>query len=930
MKFIQRIAKLIQEEKKDLRNLTIILPSQRAVKYLANALVSTYGGPILAPKMLTIDQWIRSHYPNTVDNTRQLIKLFEVHQEIESTPESFEDFVQWATLLLNDFDDIDRYLLNPHEVFQNLQDIKELEAWNLEESEISVTQRKFLEFWEKLPQYHQKLQQKLEAIGKITSARSYRLMAEKTPQIGEEDYLIFAGFNALSASEITIIRKLIRLNKASFLIDADAYYVQDNIHEAGMFIRKSIQSLELNNPSWINNSVADKPLELRIVECPQKTGQVKVAADELASLTPEEIENTAVVLADESLISALVQNIPSNVGQANITLGLPLTQTPIKSWVETIFRLQENKKRFKTAAIYHADLLGFMHQVFILAIATEKERGKMAEIEYNTSAKNKVFQTPEKLDISKKINDILLALCVSWNDDWKLAIKQIRFLNEQLINGLGKTNEFELNCLLSFDNAINTFNTIVDEGLPVMSLKSFKTLFYQHWHKANLAYHGNPTKGLQIMGILETRMLDFERLIILGFNEGSLPTNNPIKTLIPLDFRSMLGLPSTREKQGVFAHHFYRLLHESKHITATYTSASDQLGSQEKSRYLLQLELELASSNPQLTLKHEMYTVPIHEISKIELGILEKSTFIIDRIHNYFQRTISASSINKYLTCSLDFYYRYLVEFGEDKSVEEDIETHTFGTFIHNTLEILYAPYAKFNKDGDLVHQHPPAITTGIIDKMIQDFPDVLFQEFKEYFDGDETLFQTGKNALSFAVATEMTMKFLHAERDFVKSSPDHLYIERLEARFDTNFQVEINGEMKTINIGGFIDRVDKVGDRYRVIDYKSGKVSIEDVTVKVERGTTKLNFKTTRHALQLSFYALMFEETYGCFPDDILIVSLINSTGKYPFQSKQNHGIEEIAEAVKDFVKEIYTEMVDDSLNFTHAKNANYCQYCR
>ena len=146
----------------------------------------------------------------------------------------------------------------------------------------------------------------------------------------------------------------------------------------------------------------------------------------------------------------------------------------------------------------------------------------------------------------------------------------------------------------------------------------------------------------------------------------------------------------------------------------------------------------------------------------------------------------------------------------------------------------------------------------------------------------------------------------------------------------DTNFQVEINGEMKTINIGGFIDRVDKVGDRYRVIDYKSGKVSIEDVTVKVERGTTKLNFKTTKHALQLSFYALMFEETYGCFPDDILIVSLINSTGKYPFQSKQNHGIEEIAEAVKDFVKEIYTEMVDDSLNFTHAKNANYCQYCR
>jgi len=929
MTFLSQIAKFIQDEKLDLRNLTIILPSQRATKYLANALVSKFGGPIFSPKILTIDQWVRSFYPNTIDQTRLILKLYEVHLEIEASPDSFEDFIQWATLLLNDFDDIDRYLLNPQEVFKNLHDIKELEAWNLEEREPSETQRKFLAFWEKLPLYHEKLLGKLNLVGKITAAKAYRNLAVSSFEMPEGHQFIFAGFNALSAAEIAIIRKLEKAKCATFLVDADVYYTEDKIHEAGMFIRKSLESLAINEPAWIGDTIRHKPMTLRIVECPQKTGQVKVAAAELLAMSSEEIEKTAIILADETLISALVQNIPANVGQANITLGLPLTQTPVKSWVETIFRIQENKKRFKTKAIYHADLIGFLHQVFVLACASNEEKNKMAEIEFKTSSKNKVFQTPSKIDISLKINEILQALTHDWCDDWKSAMKQIRLLNKLLIESISPKNAFELNCLITFDRSIINFSAIVEEGLPYMSLRSFKSLFFQHWSATNLAYHGNPTKGLQIMGILETRLLDFERLIVLGFNEGNLPTNNPLKTLIPLDLRSILGLPSTREKQGVFAHHFYRLLHHAKHLTATYTSASDQLGSQEKSRYLLQLELELATTNTQLEINHEMYAVPINDISKIGLGILQKTPFIIERIQAFFNRTISASAINKYLSCSLDFYYRYLVEFGEEKSVEEDIETHTFGTFIHNTLDVLYEPFAKYNKQGELIYQQAPTITPQIIDQMIIDFPEILLCEFKDYFDGDDTLFQTGKNALSFTVAKEMTYKFLEAEREFVRKSNEPLTIERLESRFDASFQVDYAGENKTIKIGGYIDRIDKVGNRYRVIDYKSGKVTKENVTIGRKKGSDKLNFKSTKHALQLAFYALMFEKEYGCFPDEVLIVSLIDVKGHYPLKGKENQAIEEISECVKEFVQEVYTQMMDSTIDFTHTKSSYYCQYC-
>ena len=930
MAFISRVAKFIHDGNFDLKSLTVILPSQRAIKYLSNALVKEFGGPIFAPKMLTIDQWVKTFYPNCIDRTRLLLNLYEVHKEIEANPESFEDFVQWATMLLSDFDDIDRYLLEPKEVFKNLLDIKELEAWNIEEREISETQKKFLAFWEKLPEYHEKLELRLKKRDKITTARAYRNLAEENLQLLSGNSLIFAGFNALSSAETIIIKKLIRSGQAHFLVDADAYFMEDTIHEAGLFIRRNIQHLELNDPNWIISNIGNKPLDVRIVECPQKTGQVKVAAAALAQLTEEELQSTAVILADETLISALVQNIPANVKQANITLGLPLTQTPVKSWVEAIFRIQENKKRFKTAAIYHADLMSFMHQIFVLMVASDFEKNKMADIELKTSTKNKVFQSPSKLDISAKINEILLAITEAWDDDWIKAISQIRELNRLLIQATPSSNQFEINCLLTFDNAIASFQKIVEEGLPKMALKSFKSLFYQHWSTTSLAYHGNPTNGLQVMGILETRMLDFERLIILGFNEGSLPTTNPIKTLIPLDLRSMLGLPSTRDKQGVFAHHFYRLLHEAKHMTATFTSAADNLGSQEKSRYLLQMELELTSLNKQLNVKHEMYAIPIDEVSKIETGILQKTPFIIDRVHQFFERTISASSISKYISCSLDFYYRYLVEFGEDKSVEEDIETHTFGTFIHNTLDTLYAPYATFNKEGERMHIDSPPITEAIIDKMIADFPEVLKKEFIDYFDGDDSLFQTGKNALSFSVAKEMTLKFLEAEKDFVMNSQEPLTIERLESRFDTSFTIEIENEVKTIKIGGYVDRVDKVGNRYRVIDYKSGKVTKENVTIGRKKGSEKLNFKTTKHALQLAFYALMFEEKYGVLPDEVLIISLIDAKGKYPLCGKENQSINEISEQVKEFVQEIYSDMIDSTIDFTHNKSAFYCQYCK
>ncbi|MBM3160316.1 MAG: PD-(D/E)XK nuclease family protein [Bacteroidetes bacterium] len=928
MLFIDKIAQTIKNRPEDLQDITIILPSQRAIKYLSNALVRAYGKPIFSPNMFSIDLWVQSIFPHCIDNTRLLLLLYEVHLELENTPETFEEFSKWAPIVLNDFEEIDRQLLNTKDVFQNLFSIKELEAWNVDENKISELQYKFLKFWEKLPLYHEKLFLKLEEKKYTTLFSAYRELAEKDI-LPESQFFIFAGFNALSTAELKIIRKLQSRGQALFIIDADIYYLEDEFHEAGYFLRKALEFLQLSNPSHTIDKISKEAINLRIVECPQKTGQVKVLAAELARLSSSELEETVVVLADESLLSSVVQNIPSNVGNANITLGLSLSQTPIKSWIELLFSIQENKKRYRTQAIYHSDLMSFFHHVFIGAAASVVEKENMAVIEFKTAQKNKVFQNVASIQISERLNEILGMLTTDWNDDWLNAINIIRRVTKKIIELIPREKEFELNCLLVFDNQIYTFYKIVEEGLPVMNLNSFQNLLFQHWSAGKLSYFGNPTKGLQIMGILETRLLDFKRVLIIGFNEGNIPNAYAFKSLIPMDLRGLLGLPSIKEKQGVSAHHFYRLLHHAQHVTATFSSTSDQLASHEKSRYLLQLELELCAANKNINLRHELYAIPIENITKSDGGLIVKTPFILNKIDKYFSSSISASGINRYLTCPLDFYYKYILQFGEEKNVEEDIETNTFGTLIHNTLEKLYLPYAKYDKNGQIQCVNPPRVTCEVIDDMLIKYQGTLYNEFLSYFDKDETLFKRGKNALSYRVANEMTLKFLHAEKEFIKKLNQPLFIERLEAGLETSFQLEVDGAMKTIKIGGFIDRIDKIGEDYRLLDYKSGKVYFDDVCLKTNKSDHQMNFQKTKHAVQLSFYALMFNDEYGFFPKEIKICSLLEPSLNLPLQGDKGQGIEEITNEAKEFIRKVYSEMIDKSIEFSHASSSLYCKFC-
>src|SRR5690606_37288926 len=455
--------------------------------------------------------------------------------------------------------------------------------------ELTESQKRFMEFWDRLPGYYKALNEVLSKKESCYSGKAFKVLAENIDLLFKEDKnqrFLFAGFNALSKAELTIIRQLEQMGRAIVILDGDEFYLKDNNHEAGKFLRELSEKFDGKKLDFVENRLSTKAINVELIECAQNTGQVKVAATILENSTKEEIDETLLLLADESLIGSIIKNLPKKIGKANITLGLPIRNTALRVWVDLIFSIQENKKRFKTNWMYFSDLQNFWNHPFLLAILSKEEKDLLIHAEAEIIKYNRIFINPEKLEIGNLALSLLNNLTLDWNADWKNAMVSIRKMNELIYKNLEKEFAFEKAVIQCFDSALIDFQNCIEEGIPTMSLKSFKHLFNQHWGMKSIAYHGNPINGLQIMGLLETRALDFKRIICVGMNEGNLPPTNPIQTMIPMDLRRYLGLPTPREKQGLFAHHFYRLLHHCDELFVTYCTATEAIGSNEPSRYL--------------------------------------------------------------------------------------------------------------------------------------------------------------------------------------------------------------------------------------------------------------------------------------------------------------------------------------------------------
>jgi len=935
MKFTDKLADFIKSNDFDLQKLTIIVPNERATKFISSSLYQVYQKPIFSPNIITIDKWIRALCPKSVlDKTRLLIELFHIQfkNPIEDSELTFDQFMIWGQTLLQDFDEIDRYLLDKRVVFQNLKEIGELESWQLDTENWSSSQKKFMAFWVKLPEYYESLNDELFAKNQLYSGRAYRWVAENIPLMEfdkkqDGSHFIFAGFNALSAAELSIIKYMVKYVNADIFIDADEYYLNEPIHEAGSFLRKLLQELDVNEIPFVQNSLLNDEKKIHLIDCAQNTGQVKVASSILSNLSQDELDNTLVLLADESLIVPVLRNIPQTVEKANITLGLPLKNTPAKTWVDLIFRIQENKMRFGENVIYFNDLQQFYNHSFVQAIINESEKEQISEWEQNAKKYNWIVQRIDHIQISERLHFLIQKLSQNWNSEWHRAIVNIRFLNEQIFSFLDSKHLFERAVIQNFDSSLIELENITQENFPNMGLKSFGVLFKNHAFSKSIAYHGNPINGLQIMGLLETRMLDFEKIIILGMNEGNLPPNNVIDTFIPMDLRRYLGLPLHRDKQGLFAHHFYRLLHHSKDLYITYLSSGESVGSSETSRYILQLEKELQRKNPKIQITKEHYHIPDEDVMSMK-DVIVKDEFYFKRLDEFMKRPFSASAINKYLKCPMDFYYRYILEFGEEENLEEEIASNTFGSFIHTVLEELFSPYALFKKDGTPNLKEKIILNESHFADMLSKYENLVRNQFMIHFGKNENAFNTGKNLLSYKMCLELTKKILEKERNEIKDLKVKRSIYQLESYNTTEIDVVVKGEKRKLKMHGFIDRIDEEDGKMRVIDYKSGKVSSKQVAFKLEENV-KTSFGSASHSTQLALYSLMFKTRFDFLPNETAVFSLVNiDQGLFKLQSDKM-SLQEIVDLFPSLIQQIIDEMYDSELKIEHDSDAKYCQFC-
>lgn len=911
-----------------LQDVRIIIPNKRAAVHLQHHLSEIIQRPFFAPEILTIDEWIDLHTNERIADSSELIfHLYDAYVRVETTSaDSFNDFLKWGYMMLTDFDEIDRYLVQPKEIFTDLKNIKDIENWSFGEEELSGGQQEFLNFWGKLPVYYEAFNKLLNSHQITYRGRAYQNFLNKLEQLPDEEHYYFIGFNALSNAEEKIIHKLMLAKRATVYFDMDRFYTENEDHEAGHFYRSICNRWGQAAKSDDYISTIDKKIE--IIESSSQIGQVKIAGTLVQELLESEkiLDQTAIVLADESLFTPLIRSLPSTLDKANVTMGYPLQFTQLQSLLNIIFELQTDLIRSGKRGLYHQSLLGFLDHQYIRASIEDKS--KLNSFVNDIIEFNRVYVEPSDL-LSNFPELIKIEGCVNpWNNislDGSMALGAVgRFLlaSEHLDKKL-----LDQQIVQHFMSGLERFEKLLSTFKPDLDLRAFERLFERFWQAESLSFFGNPINGLQIMGILETRTIDFKHLIILGVNEGSLPKTNPTTSFIPWDLRRKSGLPLDEDRQAIYAHHFYRLLHRAETISITYNSTADNNSSGEKSRYIFQLEHELKTSSGH-QISRRTFT-PDDQNSVTTKTVYENSEAIRQRISEKLERGLSPSAFNTLIECPLNFYYRYILGLGETAKVEESFEASTFGTKIHAVLDDIFKRRfldAGIPLDADILREEKKNLSNYLLSEYTKDH--AFRTSDIEY----------GYNKLAFDVSVRFLEQFIDAQIKEIDSAAEPIEILMLEQELKASYEWEIGGKKRKVVFAGIADRVDKIGNRIRIIDYKSGKCTWDNVGIpsSVLKNGFKgfITHKDKRYARQLLLYALMFRQgfsEYQHYTAGIISMININSWLQNVRIDEKSAGQldEEILNEFESSVQEFLQSFFQEDFVFEHNTDALYCEHC-
>lgn len=910
--FIKTVLQDLKSQDLKLEDLYFILPSKRAGVFLKHHLSSLVEQPIFVPHILSIEEFVEdlSGLKN-IPNTELLFKLYETYKTHtkQADLESFEAFSKWAQILLQDFNEIDRYLIPQEQIFDYLEAIKELNHWSLEANQTQLI-KNHLKFWKRLKEYYHHFSTYL-----LQNKQGYQGLIYREAVENLEVYIennnnklhVFLGFNALNTSESQIIQGLLQNDLAHIYWDIDDTFITDNVHDAGVFTRA--HKLKWNyfktHPfNWVSSHYKTEK-NIEVIGIPKLVGQAKYIGHILEDISKNNINmsKVAVILGEEQLLIPVLNSIPKSIEKLNVTMGLSLQLVPLASFFEYLFSIHKNKP----SRFYYKDVIAILSHPSVYPVFESDSKNATSSLVNNIQKNNVVYLTAA--DLKGHINshhNIIDMIFGSWHDHPTTALNNcssLIFSMKASFEKTKKTNDLELEYLYRFNILFNQLSELNSNYQYLDSVSALHAVYNELLSTETLDFKGEPLEGLQIMGMLESRVLDFETVIISSVNEGILPSGKTNNSFIPFDVKLENGLPTFKEKDAVYTYHFYRLLQRAKNVYILYNTEMDALKGGEKSRFITQLEVEGIHK-----IQHKIITPEVPN-NEQHLKQIPKTALVLEKLKELCGKGFSPSSLSNYMRNPIDFYFEKILDIQTFEEVEENIAANTLGSVIHNTLEDFYKPL-----EGEF-------LTIEHLNNFKKQIKPTVTKQFKAlYNEGD---FSKGKNLIIFEIAQRYILNFINLELESLKKG-DIIKILAIEAAESIDITIaELDFPIK---LKGKVDRIDLFNDTIRVVDYKSGKVDQNKVEI-VDWEDLTTDYEKYSKSFQILCYAYMMHQKNRIeLPIEAGIISFKNLSGGFlkfgkkesAFSRTKDHLItKETLENFEIELKKLIVEICNADINF-------------
>lgn len=951
--FLQLVAQDLHSKiGNDLSRVAIVFPNKRASLFFNEHLASQSDHPIWSPAYVSISELFQQLSDQKLgDPIRLVCELYKIFREETKSEESLDDFYFWGELLISDFDDVDKNLVDADKLFANLQDLKNImDDFDFldKEQEEAIRQffqnfsiekhtklkEKFISLWDKLGDIYRSYRSQLASLGIAYEGMLYRNVIEAldTNALRYDKY-VFVGFNVLNKVETRFFSLLQEAGKALFYWDYDLFYTRlpQQRHEAGEFILRNLEKFPNELPETVFDCLRH-PKKVRFISSPTENAQARYLPEwvrdtllnkDLQEKPCEEKEN-AVVLCNESLLLPVLHSIPSEVKNVNITMGFPLAQTPVYSFINAVVELQTTGYHSETGRYSYDTVQAVLKHPYTRQISLKAE-----PLERELTKTNRFYPLPTEL----KQDDFLSLLFTPRSGIRAICLYIIELLKE--VSTLYRQeseqddifNQLYRESLFKSYTMVNRLLNLIENGELQIRIDTLKRLLSRILNAANIPFHGEPAIGMQVMGVLETRNLDFRNLIMLSLNEGQLPKSSGESSFIPYNLRKAFGMTTIEHKNAVYAYYFYRLIQRAENVTLVYNTSSDGLNRGEWSRFMLQFLVEWP-----------------HDISRefLEAGqspqssrniCIEKTPEILNRLRNTYNFesnpkafALSPSALNAYLDCRLRFYYRYVAGLKTPDEVSAEIDSALFGTIFHRSAELAYGDLSVNGKE----------IRKEDLERLLRDdvrlqgYVDRAFKEEFFHVDLNERPEYNGVQLINSKVIGSYLRQLLRNDLQYAPFS-----MTGMEKKVQEEVTVNTPESPIKIRIGGTIDRMDCKGDTLRIVDYKTGgspktPTNIEQLFTPAE-GRPNYIFQTFLYAAIMSR-----QQSLKVAPALLYIHRAANENYSPVIEMgeprKPKIPVNNFAFFEDEFRERLQTlleEIFGNETPFTQTENTKVCEYC-